>query len=97
MRKFIILLGVAGLSVPSLGSESAQNPLLKKPAGSLEQPRETRRCAKKIVLGGDKNVVACLMRKRNVLTEPEADHRASGSARDEPAKKRRAASPPSSK
>jgi hypothetical protein len=88
MRKIIIILGVAGLSFPSLGAESAQNAFLKKPADAVEQPREHRRCAKKIVLGGDKSVVACLMRKRKGLTEAEET---TGSTRDEPAQKRGAA------
>jgi hypothetical protein len=91
MRKFIIILGVAGLSFPSFGAESVQNALLKKPADAVEQPREHRRCAKKIILGGDKSVVACLMRKHKALTDTEET---TGSTRDEPTQKRGA--PPSS-
>lgn len=97
MRMFIVLLGVAGLSFSSLGAERAQNPIVKKPADAVEQPRQRSRCAKKIVLGADKSVVACLMRKRKELTESDEERRATGSARDETTQTKRGASPSSSK
>ncbi len=86
MRALVILLGVAGLSTPSVGAESARYQILKKPADATEQLRPRSRCSKKIVLGAEKGVVACLMQKRKGVTE--TDHRANGSGRDEPARTR---------
>lgn len=96
MRLLMILVGVAGLSHASLSAEISQMATLKKPMVA-EQPRPPHsRCAKKIALGPDKSVVACLMQKHKGVTDHEAEHRASGSARDAPAQ-RRAAAPPSSR
>lgn len=63
MRMFMILLGVTGLSCSGLAAEGLQTVTLKKPAATSDQPPSRSRCAKKITLGPDKSVVACLMRK----------------------------------
>jgi hypothetical protein len=96
MRMLIILLGVASWSGLSLGAETAQYMTLKKQGAAVEEPRPRSRCARKIVLGSEKGVVACLMQKRKAPTD-EPDRHASGSTRDEPARTRRGATQPSSR
>ncbi len=97
MRMFIVLLGVVGVSFSSFGAEKGPAPVSKKPAETIEQPRQHFRCAKKITLGADKSVVACLMRKRKEPTEADEQLHASGSGRDEQTHTKRSANPSSSK
>jgi hypothetical protein len=67
MRVIVILLCFAGLSTASVSADVALSPVARKPA--IEQPKAHSRCAKRIVLGADRNVVACLMQKRRGATE----------------------------
>jgi hypothetical protein len=70
MRKLIVVFGIVGLGGSVLGAETDQIAALKKPAAIEQAKPPHSRCAKRIVLGVDRRVVACLMQKRKGVTEP---------------------------